>query len=359
MNNRTFELLKEKINESGLDSFLIGKKANIQYLTGFTGDNSFAVIGPEQASFFTSSLYSEHAQSTVREPFTVKETTVNIGIFKSFADFGRELWGKRLGYEADSLTCLELSKLKASLKNVELVSTTDIVEELRTEKNLSEIKSISAAQRISETVFEEISSFIIEGVEEREIACEIDYRLRKRGGERAAFETIVAFGPNASKPHAVPTKRKLKTGDMIIIDMGTVVDGYASDMTRTVVLGKADKNLKKVYALVLEAQEAAIEGIAAGIKCSDVDQMARNVFQKAGYGDRFIHSLGHGVGLDVHEIPRLSTSSKSILKKNMVITVEPGLYIPKWGGVRIEDMVVVTGDGCQNITKAPKYLLEL
>ena len=181
----------------------------------------------------------------------------------------------------------------------------------------------------------------------------------RRGGERSAFETIVASGPNTSKPHALPTRRTVKKGDLVLFDMGTVVDGYCSDMTRTVVFGKADRKQKERYEVVLEAQMAALEGISAGMKCSDADFLARNRIEKAGYGPEFVHTLGHGVGLEVHESPRLSGSSGSVLKKGYVVTVEPGIYFPGWGGIRIEDLVVVTETGCQNLTEAPKELLEL
>ena len=357
MSTGVIELLTEKIRELELDSLIIGKQANIRYLTGFTGDYGLVVISPQQASFFTSPLYIEQAHSTVRKPFEIIK--VKDDLFKTFEDSGANFLGKRTGYEAKTLTCSDFSRLKVILKDVELVSTTGIVEKLRIEKTPPEIHSIIGAQRISEVVFDEILEFIHEGMEECDLACEIDYRLRKKGGERPAFDTIVASGPNACKPHAVPSKRKLSTGDMVIIDMGTVFDGYASDMTRTVVLGKADPELKKVYGIVLEAQEAALGGITGGMKCSEADYLARDVIHKAGYGEWFVHSLGHGIGLEVHENPRISKRSQFILKKNMVVTVEPGIYIPGWGGARIEDMVMVTEDGCKNLTEAPKPLIEL
>ena len=357
MKNVAFELLLKKIRKSGLNSLLIGKQSNIRYLTGFTGDYGFAVVNPHKPVLFTNSLFSEQARSTIREPFEFVEITNDA--FKTFADYGDSLWGKHVGYESDATTCSSFERLSNALNGITLVSTNGIVEELRMVKDSSEIQSMSRAQKITEQVFDEILAFIKEGVREADIACEIDYRFRKRGGERSAFETIVAFGQNSSKPHAISSERTLEAGDIILIDMGTVCDGYSSDMTRTLVFGKADSRLKKIYSTVLEAQQTAIERIKSGMKCSGIDGLARNVIKKAGYENNFIHSLGHGVGLEVHEIPRVARSSQTVLKRNTVITVEPGIYIPEWGGVRIEDMVVVSDEGCENLTKTPKTLIEL
>ena len=357
MRNTAFESLLERIQKSELDSLLVGKQANIQYITGFTGDYGFATVKPHKPVLFTSPLYSEHAQSTVRDPFGIVE--IKNDVFKTFADLGVSFWGRRVGYEAAATTCSDFEKLKTSLTDIELVPTEGMIEELRMVKKSSEIQSITNAQRITEEVFNEILACIKGGVQETDLACEIDYRFRKHGGERSAFDTIVAFGTNTSNPHAVSSKRKLKPGDIILFDMGTVSDGYASDMTRTVVFGKANRKLKNIYSIVLDAQKTALESIKSGEKCSKIDSLARNVIKKAGYGDQFLHSLGHGVGLEVHEMPRLSHSVDSALKKNTVLTVEPAVYIKGWGGVRIEDMVVVTDNGCENLTGVPKTLFEI
>lgn len=357
MRNESFKVIKKKMSESDLDSFIIRKWSNLRYVTGFTGDYGYAVIGATEISFFTSLLYKEQAQYTVKEPFKV--IAVKDNIFESFSKFGASFWGKKVGYESDVLTCSAFNKLKEKLHFVELIPTTGIVEEIREVKDSSEIQSITHAQQITESVFDAVLELVRPGVEELDLACEIDYQFRQKGGERSAFETIVASGQNSSIPHAIPSNRKLNAGDLVLFDMGTMFDGYASDMTRTVVLGKADSEQKKIYDLVLEAQLVALDSISAGMKCSEVYSRALNVFEKAGYGDKFIHSLGHGVGLEVHEIPLLSHDTHTELKENFVITVEPGIYIPGWGGIRIEDMVVVTDNGCLNLTKSPKTLLEL
>ncbi len=357
MRKKAFEVIKKKMRESSLDSLLIVKQSNIRYLTGFTGDYGYVVIGSDDTSFFTSRLYEEQAHSIVKEPIKVK--TVKENIINSFAGFGVSFWGEKVGYESEVITCSVFNKLKDELHYVEFIPTSGIIEELRETKDSFEIQSIIRAQQITENVFDDVLQLIRPGVEERDIACEIDYQIRKREGERSAFETIVASGPNSSKPHAIPSNRKLGNGDLVLLDMGTIVDGYASDMTRTVMLGKANSEQKKIYNLVLDAQMTAIDSISSGMKCSEVYSKALTVFEKAGYGEKFIHSLGHGVGLEVHETPRLSHNSDSILKKNSVVTVEPGIYIPGWGGIRIEDMVMVTENGCLNLTNSPKTLLEL
>lgn len=357
MNMTALELLRQKIGESDLDSFLISKEVNTRYVTGFSGESGYTVIHRSGVSLFVNPLYIEHARATVGPFFDIRET--GNGMFDLFSSLGESFWGKRVGFEADGMTVAFNEKIKEAFKGIETVPHEGMVEEFRESKDLNEIEAIQKAQCIAERTLDEIIPMIREGVEERELALEIEYRFRKLGGERSAFETIVASGPNTSKPHAIPSSRKFAVGDLVLFDMGTVVDGYSSDMTRTMVLGKADARQREVYRTVREAQAAAMDGIAAGMRCADADGIARTIIEKAGYGKEYVHSLGHGVGLEVHESPRLSSRSRETLKPGSVVTVEPGIYIPGWGGIRIEDMVVVTGNGCRNLTSAPKELMEL
>jgi Xaa-Pro aminopeptidase len=356
MNQSRGETLRERIHESGLDSLIISKPANLRYLTGFTGDYGFLVIGPSGSTFFTSPLYVEQAHSTISHEVKVINTT---GIFKTFSRLHSSFWGITIGYEAEFLTCSESAKLKEVLTAKKLIATKGMVEEFRMVKQPYELDAIQRAQQITEKVFDGVIPFIRDGVCERDLAAEIVYRMLHYGGERPAFDTIVASGPNSSLPHIHPTKRKFKMGDLIIIDMGTIVDGYASDMTRTVVLGKANQKQKKIHTLVLDSQKKAFDKVKSGVTCSFIDKNARNVIAHAGYKKHFIHSLGHGVGLEIHELPLLTAKSKTKLREGMVITLEPGVYIPQWGGVRIEDMVMVTNDGCQRITQTPRTILEI
>jgi Xaa-Pro aminopeptidase len=359
MKSETLGVLKKKVEASGMEVFLSGKKANVRYVSGYSGDNGYVVLTRRGEFFLTNSLYSEYAFSTVRPPFTIHE--IKDDTYKAFSELGFSFNSIKTGFETDFFTCSFISKFMKvlSIPFSDLLPYEGMIEEFREVKEPEEISAIRKAQQISERVFSDVLALVREGVEERELAMEIDYRFRKEGGENSAFETIVASGPNSSMPHAFSTRRKVKKGDLVLFDMGTVVDGYASDMTRTVVLGKADRKQKERYRIVLEAQLSAIEGISAGMKCSEADFIARNIIEKAGYGTEYVHSLGHGVGLEVHEGPRLSRNSESVLKKDSVVTVEPGIYFPEWGGIRIEDLVVITETGCMNLTTAPKELMEL
>lgn len=359
MKAETFGLLKKRVDAAGVEAFFSGKKANVRYVSGYSGDNGYVFLTRHGEFFLTNSLCSEYARSTVQPPFTIHE--IKDDLFNAFSELGVSFSGMKIGFEADFFTCAFITKfMKAlSIASGDLFPFEGMVEEFREVKEPEEISAVRKAQQISERVFSDVLTLVHEGVEERELAMEIDYRFRKEGGEHSAFETIVASGPNTSMPHALPTRRKVKKGDLVLFDMGTVIDGYASDMTRTIVLGKADRKQKERYRIVLEAQQAAIEGISAGMKCSEADFLARNSIEKAGYGPEYVHSLGHGVGLEVHESPRLSRNSELVLKKGSVVTVEPGIYFPGWGGIRIEDLVVITETGCLNLTKAPKELMEL
>ena len=345
------------MKKAGFDSLFINNRYDIRYITGFDCDYGFLLFGKTGSFFLTSGIYKVDAQNNLREPFRVVE--IKKSLTESLSRFDTSFWGKKTGYNPNDLTCFLFKKLNTILPFLTLKPVAGLIEEFRETKKPSELQAIIKAQRITESVFDEALDFIKEGISEIDIACEIDYRFRKMGGEGSAFPTIVASGPNSAKPHAVPSPRKITAHDIILFDMGTIADGYASDMTRTVFFGKADSEQKKIYQLVLDAQSAAIESISAGVKCSKIYKKARKVFEKEGYAEKFIHSLGHGVGLEVHESPRLSPGNSQPLKANSVITVEPGLYIPKWGGIRIEDMVVVEDDGCRNLTDAPKLLLEL
>ncbi len=344
------------MGEAGVDSLIVAGQSNIRYLTGFTGDYGYAVIGSSEAVFFTSSLYEEQALLTVNPPFCVLSSR---DIFNSFSRYDPALWGEVIGFDPEVVTYATFQKLEKSLTGKKLLSLPGLIESLRQTKAPSEIDAMSRAQAITEKVLGEVLVLIQEGVSECDLAAEIEYRFRKLSGNSAAFDTIVASGPNSSLPHAVPTTRKIRPGDLVLFDMGAVVEGYAADMTRTFVFGTADTKQKKLYSLVLEAHEAAIDRLTAGMKCSDAFRSAMAVFEKAGYGDRFIHSLGHGVGLDVHEKPSLSEKNHAELHTGFVVTVEPGLYLPDWGGIRIEDMLVITDQGCTNMTMFPKNLIEL
>jgi len=336
---------------------IIGKQTDIRYFTGFEGDYGFLAVGNGPSTFFTSSLYAEEARQNLGDKLQV--TVPEKSLYDDMFALGKDFWGDRVGFNPGTVTCEHYTKMKASFSACELIAEKDITETLRAVKTPDEIALIQKAQLIAETVLTSILPDLNEGVEEREIANEIDYRFRKEGGEKSSFETIVAFGANSSKPHARPGITKLAHNDIVLFDMGTVVGGYASDMTRSYVFGKADSATKAIYSAVLDAQEAAIDGIHDGILSKHADALARDIITERGYGAEFVHTLGHGVGLDIHEFPALSKKSDTVLSKGMVVTVEPGIYIAGTGGIRIEDMLVIETAGVKNLTSMPKKLTEL
>jgi Xaa-Pro aminopeptidase len=265
----------------------------------------------------------------------------------------------KLGFESKSVSYLDFDKLKGVLPDARFMPCENLVQRLRKVKDSYEIGKIRQAAEIGDKVFGEILAEITVGVKEAELAAEIDHRFRRRGASGSAFDTIVASGPRSSMPHARAGERRFARGDMITFDMGAVFEGYCADMTRTVVLGKADESQRSVYNLVLRAQQKAVDMVKPGIRSCDLDRAARGMIEDEGYGENFGHRLGHGVGLQVHEEPVLSSKVEEPVSVNMVFTVEPGVYLPKRWGVRIEDTVVVRKDGVEVLTRSPKELTEL
>jgi Xaa-Pro aminopeptidase len=252
-----------------------------------------------------------------------------------------------------------LEKLKDLLPKVDFRPTENLIESLSVRKDSEEIKHIRKAVRIADKAFSDILDRIKPGVREKDIAFELEYNMRSQGAEGAAFDLIVASGQRSSMPHGVASAKKLRKGDFVTLDFGCFYRGYASDITRTVVLGKATKRQKTIYEVVLAAQKKACKAVRPGLHCSRLDGVAREIIMKAGFGDNFGHGLGHGIGLKVHDNPTLNPRSTDVLLEGMVTTIEPGIYIPNWGGVRIEDDVLVTSSGGQVLSKSPKELLEL
>jgi len=274
-------------------------------------------------------------------------------------DYAKRLNCKVLAVEADRLTVTQLKNLRKALHGIKLttVATDKIIDSFRAVKNEAEIENICKAQRIAEAAFDHILDFIKVGVTEKEVALELDHYMLSHGADGLSFETIAISGANTSKPHGVPTDKKIEHGDFVTMDYGAVVNGYHSDMTRTVAVGAASDEQKKIYKIVFEAQLAVLRVLKNGVKCSDADKAARDVITEAGYGEYFRHSTGHGVGIEIHEKPFISPTSTATLRSGNVVTDEPGIYIPGKFGVRIEDMALITENGCKNLTKAPKELI--
>lgn len=340
-----------------MDAMLVTDPYNMRYLSGFRGGEGVLYLSGTQKVLITDSRYTQAAEEEtdfcVKEENRVHKRTKLLK--KCMEQDGAEI----LGYEDRSMLCAEFAHLKDAFSTVTWKPLEDSLENLRQIKTPEELQALRKAESIGDAAFAVILNELKPGMTELEVAARLEYEMKSRGAQGTSFDTIVASGLHSSMPHAIPDEKKLATGDFITMDFGCIYKGYCSDMTRTVVLGKANEKQKEIYQLVLRAQEAALHGICAGACCCDVDQIARDIIKQAGYGEYFGHGLGHSVGLFIHERPALSPADQTVLQPNMIETVEPGIYIPGFGGVRIEDLVVVTENGYENLTKSPKELIEL
>lgn len=341
-----------------VDGMLVWQPHNRRWLTGFTGSSGVAVVARDKEPVFVTDFrYTQQAGEQCRGFKVVQHGREFAG---ELAGVVKDLGIKRLGFEKDYLTVGQHQKVEQGLDGVaQLVPLDDLVLELRSIKTEAEIELLSQAICLADKSFAHILGFLRPGLSERQVALELERHMQDLGARGASFEIIVASGPRSALPHGVASDRVLQTGEFVKMDFGCVYNGYCSDITRTVVLGKASDKQKEIYNLVLKAQLAAINGIKSGITGQQGDSFAREIIADAGYGDNFGHGLGHGIGLAVHEMPRLAPGIDKVLAPNNVVTVEPGIYIPDWGGVRIEDMVVVTGDGCRVLTGSSKELIEV
>jgi Xaa-Pro aminopeptidase len=341
--------LEELLADRELDRILVTDLVNVRYLTGFTGTNGACVCGPGVRLFFTDFRYTERAAAEVEGWETL---TIANDWLKGIA---AHLQG-RVGFEDDQMSVRLLGKLQEKLgEGVEMVPAGGKVEELRRVKDEQELATIAEASKLADEVWRRTLEQGLAGRSERDVARAAEARIRELGAD-PSFPTIVAAGPNGAQPHAEPGEREIGRGELVVFDMGAQLDGYCSDGTRTFATGEPGEEARGVYEVVREAQQASLEAIRAGVKGEDVDTVARRVIEAAGHGERFGHGLGHGVGLEVHEAPRLSLRSDDVLAPGEVVTVEPGIYLPGQVGVRIEDLVVVTDDGLRNLSGLPKEL---
>ena len=334
---------------------IITSFANRKYLSGFTSSEGLIVVTKGKAVLFTDSRYFEAAEKQVKD-LEVRLFTGLIGV-KEYLDSQNI---SKILIEADEVS---VTNLKAYRKAFGIVVSgsgelSKVLRSCRMVKNQNEIDNIIAAQKITDAAFSHILNFIKAGLSEKEIALELEFFMRKMGSEGVAFDTIVVSGKNSSLPHGVPSDKKIHSGDFVTMDFGAVVNGYRSDMTRTVAVGAVSNEQKAVYETVLKAQKAALNEIKSGKTCSDIDKTARDIID-VNYKGAFGHALGHSVGLDIHEHPNFSPKCNERLKENMVLSVEPGIYLPEKFGVRIEDLVIVKKEGIVNITKSPKELIIL
>ncbi|MCX7710348.1 MAG: Xaa-Pro peptidase family protein [Clostridia bacterium] len=345
---------RAKLREKDIDGALITKRENYIYLSGFIGTSAFLVITQEAAVLITDFRYVEQASSQAPDYEVIKYQG---SILTAINDVLKSKGVDRLGFEESYTTYDKYKEYKAKLEVRELNPLQGMAENLRIIKDEQEIGIIKTAVKIADGAFQHVLGVIRPGMTESEVAAELEYYMKKQGAKGASFETIVASGERASMPHGVASEKVIQTGDVITLDYGAIYKEYCSDMTRTIFLGKPSEDLKKIYNIVLEAQQRAEEKAVAGLKGKEIDAVARNVIAGHGYGDYFGHGLGHGVGLEIHEEPRLSMMGDLVMEDGMVVTVEPGIYVNGLGGVRIEDMVVIHGDQPMILTQSTKEMI--
>jgi Xaa-Pro aminopeptidase len=356
MTMQRLQALRAQLERHRLDALIVSELTHVRYLTGFSGSNGLCVVTPRNHFFLTDNRYKTQAPAEIHDCSLI--VTPN-GLFQEIAK--RKLLGyaRRIGVEAEYLSAQTLTLLRTLLREKKIILTTSLVETLTEVKDKEEINCIRQAVEFSDLVFTKILSLIKPGVQESDLAAEISYWHRKFGAEADAFEPIVASGARGALPHARASAKKIKNGEFIVMDFGCQYRGYNSDITRTVALGRATSEMKKIYQTVSDAQMRAIEIAKEGVAARSVDAAARKYIRQHGYGKYFIHSLGHGLGLHVHDPLRLSAQSTSILQTGNVVTVEPGIYIPGFAGVRIEDDIVIRADGCDVLNQSPKNLMVL
>jgi Xaa-Pro aminopeptidase len=345
--------LRRALLESDFDGMVIIDRANTFYLSGFRGSASILIIMPDVAIFLTDSRYYERARKILSVNFDVillkgdgKEQ------IKSFFGIRGKL---RIAFES-AVSYEKYCWLSKAVRPARLIEAGKLVRDLRLQKDEHEIRCIRRAASITDKCMAQICSEIKPGITERDVAIRIRRFFEDAGAEGESFPCIVASGPNAALPHHEVSRRKLKSGDVVLIDLGCIVGGYCSDMTRTVYLGSVSDEEKEIYNIVLESQKKGLKAVEPGILAKQVDAIVRDYISKCGYGDAFGHNTGHGVGISVHEFPSIGRTSSAVLKEGMVITIEPGIYIPGFTGVRIEDLVLVTGDGGRRLSKSTKKL---
>lgn len=341
--------------ENNIEGLVVNKPENQYYISGFSGEGITIITGHKNY-IITDSRYTEQAKNETSD-FEIIEKKTGISLFSIAYQIVKELDFENIGFESHSLTVKEYDELAENIKNVKLIKTDGFIEQLRAIKDSHEINLVKSAQNITDKAFHHILDFIKPGVSELDLVAELEFFMKKNGSKSEAFQTILVSGPRTSLPHGTPSERILQSGDLVTIDFGARFSGYCSDMTRTVIIGKPSEIQLSIYNTVLDAQIKAIEYIKPGLTGKDVDGVARNYISKQGFGDYFGHGLGHGVGLEIHEAPRLSPKGESELLPGMIVTVEPGIYIENFGGVRIEDMVVITENGYENMTNSEKRLI--
>ncbi|WP_345451707.1 Xaa-Pro peptidase family protein [Deinococcus aluminii] len=342
--------LRTAMKAAGVDALWVSNPANVRALSGFSsGQDGKVLVTGGGATLYTDARYTVQAQEESQVPQVIARPP------ETYQDAAQKVQGARVGFEAEHLTVAGLEALREHW-DAALVPTRGLVEGVRLVKSPQEVQAIREAQAVADRVFEEVRPMIRAGVRELDVALALELGLRRAGAE-VGFDVIVASGPRGAMPHGVASERVIEDGDLVTIDFGARVNGYHSDMTRTVAVGTPSEELRRVYNAVLEAEEAAVAAVRPGAKTGELDALARGILEQHGLAEAFAHSLGHGVGLNIHEGPSLRKGSEDVLEPGMVVTVEPGAYLPGVGGVRIEDLVLVTEDGHEVLSRAPKERL--
>lgn len=347
-------ILLDVLQEHGADAAVVSRLSDIRWSTGFTGSNALVVVLENDVHLLTDGRYTTQARQEVDDAVvhiakaTLEASVEELGLLENAVV---------ILYQPDDLTCARFESLEALSPEADWRGVKNLLVRQVAAKSEAEIDAIRRAQAITEATFEHALGLIRPGMTERELAAEIVYDQLRRGAERMSFDPIVAAGPNGALPHARPSSRSFAYGDMIVLDFGCVVDGYASDMTRTVALGEPGKEARHAHSVVLDAQQRAIAAARPGMRGPDLDRVARAIIAEADLGNFFSHGLGHGIGLQTHEWPRVSYSSEDILPENAVVTIEPGVYMPGKFGIRIEDMIVLRSDGAEVLTASTHELI--
>ncbi|BBH21128.1 peptidase M24 [Paenibacillus baekrokdamisoli] len=356
MTNTNLIGVKEKLQELGLDALLITNPVNRRYLSGFTGSAGVLLITADHSWLLTDFRYMTQAPQQAVD-FTVIEHGVK------WIDTVKELSAAagvtQLGFEQEHVVFSEYAAWKIALGEIQLQPVSGIVEQLRMIKDDAELAIMRDAAKLADETYNHILGFIRPGLSEREVALEMEFYMRSKGATSSSFETIVASGERSALPHGVASDRIIGSNEFVKLDFGAYYKGYCSDITRTIVVGKPTDKHREIYEIVLEAQLATLAAVKPGMTGREADAVARDIITRYGYGDNFGHGTGHGLGMEIHENPRLSKTGETVLEPGMVVTVEPGIYLPGFGGVRIEDDIVITAGGNSLLTSSPKALFIL
>ncbi|WP_028309475.1 M24 family metallopeptidase [Desulfitibacter alkalitolerans] len=342
------------LEEKDMDAFLIMKPQNIRYLSGFTGSNCQLIITRSKNFLITDFRYIEQAKEHSHNYQVLKQEKKMIDVVKDICLQERI---KQIAFEEDQMVYKMYETYYQALKPIYFIPSSEFLTQIRAIKDYEEITLLKKAVSFADQAFEHILPFIKPGIKEKDIALELEFFLRKKGADAKSFDYIVASGKRGALPHGIASDKKIALGELVTMDFGCIYEGYCSDITRTVCVGKIENKQREIYDIVLEAQTVGVNSLSANMKCQAADSIAREIIVKAGYGEYFGHCLGHGVGLEVHEEPRLTKDNESLLQPGMVVTVEPGVYIPGFGGVRIEDMVLIHKNHKEILTKSYKELL--